>query len=144
MAGGRLRLRRLAASSPEGQLSGRVREAPVTAEVLREFPEQIAEEAGRKILLAVANCRIHRAQIVQEWLAANQAAIELYVQPTYSPPGSPVELLRALVQRRVRHELSKTKAQLGTNLEAACQSWPGAPEQVQAFFPEADCKYILA
>ncbi len=132
------------ASSPDGQLYCMVREGPATAEVFREFLEKIAEEAGRKILFVVANCRIHRARIIQEWLAANQAAIDLYVQPAYSPPVNPVERLGSLVQRRVSRELSKTAAQLWANLEAACQSLPGAPEQVQAFFREADRKYILA
>ncbi len=144
VAGGRFRLPRLAASSPEGQLHYTVREGPVTAEVFREFPERIAEEADRKILVVVDNCRIHRARTIREWLKANQAAIELYFQPTYSPQVNPVELLGALVQRRVSRELSKTKEHLRDNLEAACQSLQKAPEQMRAFFREADCKYILA
>ncbi len=78
-----------------------MREGPVTAEVFREFLKQIAEEADRKILLVVGNCSIHRARTIREWLEANQAAIELYFQPTYSPQVNPVELLGALVQRRV-------------------------------------------
>ncbi len=122
VASGRFRLHRLAASRPEGQLENRVREGPVTAEVFREVLAQIAEEADRKILLVVDNCRMHRARIIQEWLAANQAAAELCLQPTCSPQVNPVELLGALVQRRVRRELSKTAAQLRDNLEAACQS----------------------
>ncbi len=59
-----------------------VREGPVPAEVFREFPERIAEEADRKILLGVDHCRIHRARTIREWLEANQAAAELYFQPT--------------------------------------------------------------
>ncbi len=121
-----------------------MREGPVTAEVFREFLKQIAEETDRKILVVVDNCRIHLARIIQEWLAANQAAAELCFQPTYSLQINPVELLWALVQRRVSRELSKTEAQLRDNLEAACQSLQGAPEQTRAFFREADCKYILA
>ncbi len=121
-----------------------MREGPVTAEVFREFPERIAEEAERKILLVVDHGRMHRARIVREGLRANQAAIELYLQPTYSPPVNPVERLGALVQRRVRRELSQTEAQLRDNLEAAFQSLKKVPEQVRAFLREADCKYILA
>ncbi len=121
-----------------------MREGPVTAEVFREFLERIAEEADRKILLVVDHCRVHRARTIREWLEANQAAVELYLQPTYSPQVNPAELLGALVQRRVGRELSKTEAQLRDNLEAACQSLQKAPEQVRAFFQEADCKYILA
>ncbi len=144
VASGRFRLHRLATSSPEGQLEDRVREGPVTAEVFREFLERIAEEADRKILLVVDNCSIHRARIIQEWLEANQAAVELYFQPTYSPQVNPVELLWALVKRRVSRQMSKTEAQLRDNLEAAFQSLQKAPEQVHAFFQEADCKSILA
>ncbi len=47
VAGGRFRLHPLAASSPEGKLYYRVREDPVTAEVFRGFPEQIAEETDQ-------------------------------------------------------------------------------------------------
>ncbi len=144
VASGRFRLHLLAAGSPEGQLHDTVREGPVTAEVFREFLKRIAEEADRKILIAVDNCRIHRARTIQEWLAANQATIELYLQPTCSPQANPVELLWALAQRRVSRELSKIEVQLRDNLEAACQSLLGAPEQVRVFFREADSKYILA
>ncbi len=144
VASGRFRLHLLAASSPEGQLYYTMREGPVTAEVFREFLKQVAEEADRKILLVVDNCSIHRARIIQEWLEANQAAVDLYFQSTYSPQVNPVELLWTLVKRRVGRELSKTEAQLRDNLEAACQSLQKAPEQVRAFFREADCKYILA
>ncbi len=144
VASGRFRLHRLAASSPEGQFYYTVREGPVTAEVFREFLERIAEEADRKILLVVDNCSIHWARIVQERLEANQATAELCLQPTYSPQVNPVELLGALVKRRVSRELSKTKEKLRDNLEIACQSLQKAPEQVRAFFREADCKYILA
>ncbi len=144
VASGRFRLHRLAASSPEGQLSDIVREGPATAEVFREFPQQIAEGTDRKMPLAADNCSVHRAKTIQEWLAANQAAVESYFQPTYLPPVNPVERLWALVQRWVSRELSKTKAQPRANLEAACQSLRGVPAQVQAFVLEADCKYILA
>ncbi len=144
VASGRFRLHRLAASSPEGQLHYTVRGGPAAAEVFREFPERIAEEADRKIRLVVDNCRMHRARTIRECLKANQAAVELYFQPTYSPQVNPAELLGALVQRRVRRELSKTEEQLRDNLEAACQSLQKAPEQVPAFLREADCKSILA
>ncbi len=144
VASGRFRLHRLAASSPESQLEDRVWEGPVTAEVFREFLQQLAEEADRKILVAVDNCRMHRARTIQEWLAADQAAAELCWQPAYSPQVNPVELLGALVQRRASRKLSKTAAQLRDNLEAACQSLPGVPEQVRAFLREADCQSILA
>ncbi len=82
--------------------------------------------------------------MIQEWLAENQAAAELFLQPTYSPQVNPGERLGALVQRRVRRELSKTEAQLRDNLEAACQSLQKAPEQMRAFLREADCQSILA
>ncbi len=144
VAGGRFRLHLLAASSPKGQLEDRVREGPATAEVFQELLEQIAEETDRKILLVVDHCSIHRARVMQEWLAANQAAAELYSQPTCSPQVNPMELLGALVKRRVSRDLSKIEAQLRDNLEAAFQSWQGAPEQVRAFFREADCQSILA
>ncbi len=142
VASGRFRL--LAASSPEGQLYYTVREGPVTAEVFREFLKRIAKEAERKILLVVDHGRIHRARTIREWLEENQAAIELYFQPPYSPQVNPVERLGALVQRRVRRELSKTEAKLRDNLEAACQSLQKALEQMHAFLRKADCKSILA
>ncbi len=106
VASGRFRLHRLTASSPEGQPEDRVWEGPATAEVFREFSERIAEEADRKILLVVDNCRMHRTRTIREWLEANQAAVDLYFQPAYSPPVNPVELLGVLVQRRVSREPS--------------------------------------
>ncbi len=100
-------------------------------------------EAGRASRLGLLSESLESAAGIKPKPEANQAAAGLYFQPTYSPPANPVELLWSLVQRRVSREMSKTKAQLRANLEAACQFLLGSSEQAQAFFQESDCKYIF-
>ena len=55
-----------------------------------------------------------------------------------------MELTWALIKREVSQQVSKTKAQMRANLKTAFHSLKESPEQVRAFFREADCKYILA
>lgn len=99
---------------------------------------------NNKIVIVVDNCSIHTAKKTKEWVADHWDECELFYQPTYAPEVNPVELVWALIKGKVSQQVSQTKAQLHANLEAALQSLKESPEQVQAFFREKDCKYILA
>ena len=144
VANSRFRLNMFAAISPEGGIYFMVHEGRGTAERFCQFLENTLRESGKKIFVVVDNCSIHKAKKTKEWVAEHAGECEIFYLPTYSPEVNPVELTWALVKREVSQQLSKTKAQMRANLEAALASLKESPEQVQAFFREADCKYILA
>ncbi len=75
-----------------------------------------------QVLPVVDRCSIHTAVAIREWVAENEAEIKLHYQPVYSPKGNPVELLRVVVEHKVSHFVSKTKAQILSSLEAELQS----------------------
>ena len=87
---------------------------------------------------------IHAAKNTKEWIAEHADECEIFYQSTYSPEVNPEELTWALIERQVSQQVSKTKAQMRANLKTAFHSLKESPEQVRAFFREADCKYILA
>ncbi len=144
MANTRFRLRRLAASSPDGGIHDTVPEGRATVRTFRRFLEKLVREIPTQVLLIADRCSLHTAAEIREWVAEHGAEIKLHHQLTYLPEVNPVELLWALVKRRVSRLVSKTKAQLLVNLEAALQSLQESPERVPSFLREADCKYILA
>ena len=143
VANSKFRLSMLAAISPDGEMYFVVREGTTTSQTFIEFLEKIQQETDRKILLVVDSASIHKAGIVQEWAEENQARCEIYYQPTYSPEVNPVELLWALIKRTVSQQVSRTKAQLRANLEAALKELQETPDKVRTFFKEKDCAYIL-
>ena len=144
VANSRFRLNMFAAISPDGEIYFMIHEGRGTAERFCQFLEKTVRESGKKILIVVDNCSIRKANKTKEWIAENADECEIFYQPTYSPEVNPVELAWALIKRQVSQQVSKTKAQMRANLKTAFHSLKESPEQVRAFFREADCKYILA
>ena len=144
VANSRFRLNMFAAISPEGEIYFMIHEGRGTAERFCQFLENTLRYSGKKIVILVDNCSIHTANKTKEWVAEHADECELFYQPTYAPEVNPVELVWALIKGKVSQQVSQTKAQMRANLKAALQSLKESPEQVQAFFREKDCKYILA
>ena len=144
VANSRFRLNMLAAISAEGEIYFMIHEGRGTAERFCEFLEKMVRESGKKILVVADNCSIHTAKKTKQWIAENADKCEIFYQPIYAPEVNPVELTWALVKRQVSQQVSKTKAQMRANLKTAFHSLKESPEEVQAFFREKDCKYILA
>ena len=144
VANSRSRLNMFVAISPDGEIYFMIHEGQGTAERFCQFLENIVRESGKNILIVVDNCSIHTAKKTKEWIAENADKCEIFDQPMYSPEVNPSELTRALIKRQVSQQVSKAKAQMRANLKTAFHSLKESPEQVRAFFREADCKYILA
>ena len=143
VANSRFRLNMFVAISPEGEIYYMIHEGRGTAERFCQFLEKTVRENGRKMLIIVDNCSIHKANKTMDWIAEHADDCELFYQPTYAPEVNPVELVWALIKGKVSQQLSQTKAQLRDNLNAALESLKESREAVQAFFHEKDCKYIL-
>ncbi len=108
--------------------------------------QTIQAEQQKPIYVVVDNCSIHTARVVKEFLAASAGneQVELFFLPVYSPQLNPVELLWAWVKRRVGQQVFKTQSELKDLLADAIAQLRKAPQVVQKFFEQEDCKYILA
>ena len=144
VADSRFRLNMLAAISPDSEIYLMVHEGRSTPGTCRRFPEKIVGGTDKEIEIIVDNRSIHKAKIIEEWMAERKAECEIYYQPWNSPEVNPVELLRALIKRQGSRQVSKSKAQLRANLKVAFESLKDSPEKVQVLLREEDCKYVLA
>ncbi len=144
--GQRFRWNMFAAITPDGQLHFRIQSENSKAASFIEFLQTIQAEQGKPIYVVVDNCSIHRARAVKEFSAASEGdqPVKLFFLPVYSPQLNPVELLWAWVKRRVGQQVFKTQSELKDLLTDAIAQLRKAPQVVQQFFEQEDCKYILA
>ena len=140
----RNRINMLAAISPEGDLYFMTHEGSVTARTFLKFLETIRQDSDREIRVVVDNLRVHKAKIVMQWLENHSKQCRLFYQPTYAPEVNPVELVRALIKRKVSRQASRSMKELRENVKSALESLKDSPELVKRFFHEEDCKYISA
>ncbi len=135
-----------AAITPDGQIHFRIQSKNSKAVSFIEFLQTIQAEQGQPIYVVADNCSIHTARAVKEFVAQSKGdeQVKLFFLPVYSPHLNPVELLWAWVKRRVGQQVFKTQSELKDLLTEAIDQLRKAPQVVQKFFDQEDCKYILA
>ncbi len=84
--------------------------------------------------------------IPKEFVAQSKGdeQVKLFFLPVYSPHPNPVELLWAWVKRRVGQQVFKTQSELKDLLTEAIDQLRKAPQVVQKFFDQEDCKSIAS
>ncbi|MEP0890105.1 transposase [Leptolyngbya sp. FACHB-16] len=73
----------------------------LTAQVFIVFLERLIAKRNRKLVWIVDRHPVYRSQVVQQWLKAHRAAIELVYLPPYSPQLNPAEYLNCDVKQGV-------------------------------------------
>ncbi|MBF2075973.1 MAG: IS630 family transposase [Synechococcales cyanobacterium C42_A2020_086] len=82
----------------------------LTAEVVMVFLKRLIAQRKRKLLWIVDRHPVHRCAVVQHWLEAHQAQIEMVYLPPYLPPLNPAEYLNCDVKQGV-HSKPPTRNQ---------------------------------
>jgi transposase len=99
----------ISAVANKGELRWMVVDGAVNAPTLIRFLERLIREACRKVFIILDRLRVHRARLVQDWLATHSAKIEVHYLPSYSPDLNPDEGVNAdlkqAVQRKAPAEL---------------------------------------
>ncbi len=144
--GKRFRWNMFAAITPDGQIHFRIQSKNSKVVSFIDFLQTIQAEQRKPIYVVVDNCSIHTARAVKEFSANSEGdqQVKLFFLPVYSPHLNPVELLWAWVKRRVGQQVFKTQSELKDLLTDAIAQLRRAPQIVQKFFEQEDCKYILA
>src|SRR5215208_7241182 len=85
----------LSAVANKGELRWMVVEGAVKAPDLVRFLRRLVRDAGRQVFLILDRLRVHRAGLVQDWLAKHNSSIEERYLPPYSPDLNPDEGVNA-------------------------------------------------
>ena len=76
-----------------GTLRFQVFEGSFTTEVFLDFLRHLVRSVSRKVFLIVDRHPVHRAHLIQQWVAQHSDQLELFYLPSYSPERNPDEYL---------------------------------------------------
>jgi transposase len=85
----------------KGKMRWKVFFGALNAKILLRFLKRLTHGQQKKIILILANLRVHHCKLVPQWLAKNADKIEVFYLPSYSPELNPDELLNADLNQRV-------------------------------------------
>ena len=132
----------ISAVTNQGHLCFQVYEGSFMVAVFTEFMDRLCKEAKRKVFLIVDGHPVHRANVLQPWLAENKSRIEIFHLPSYSPDLNPDELLNQDVKTNVsRHGRPKNVAQLKANLTEYLEDTKNDIQIVKNYFTEKHVAY---
>lgn len=106
------------------------------------FLERLIEARERKLIWIVDRHPVHRAQVVQDWLAAHIQQIEFVFLPSYSPHLNPVEYLNGDVKQGVHSKApSRNFEQLKLRVLSHLRKLQKLPARVKSYFQHPDIAY---
>ena len=132
----------ISAVTNKGELRWMILEGAIKAPRLIRFLQRLVQEAGAKVFLILDNLPVHRARIVQDWLAERRAEIEVFHLPAYSPELNPDEGLNAdLKQAVTRKPPARSKHELKRHVISHMRSLSKRPDRIQSYFGHHTYRY---
>ena len=126
----------------QGKLRFMVYDGALNAAIFLRFLRRLIKDAPRKVFLIVDNLRVHRAKLVNAWVAENADRIELFYLPPYAPEHNPDEFLNNdLKQALARRRIPRDKATLKSGLTSYMRGLQKRPAKVRAFFQAPSVRY---
>ena len=106
------------------------------------FLKDLAQDAQRKVFLAVDNLRVHRAKRVTEWVAENAEKIKLFYVPPYAPELNPDEYLNRDLKTTIRSgPIAKTASALLEKAGTCMERTAAMPDRVRSYFKHEHVRY---
>lgn len=128
----------------QGKVRFMVYSGSMNAKRLLQFFKQLTKKADHKIFLILDNLRVHHAKPVKDWLAEkkNQAKIEVFFLPAYSPELNPDEYLNCDLKAGVHSTPpSRDVEQLKKKVRSHMKMLQNSPERVQKYFEHPKIAY---
>jgi transposase len=132
----------VSAVANKGELRWMIVDGAVKAPTLIRFLERLIREARRKVFLILDRLRVHRARLVQDWLAEHSSRIEVHYLPPYSPDLNPDEGLNADLKQAVpRKAPARSKQQLKRAAISHMRSLAKRPQRIRSIFQHPQFRY---
>src|SRR5918911_3036221 len=132
----------ISAVTNRGEVRWMVLDGALTAARLIGFLQRLIREACRKVFLILDNLPAHRAKLVREWLAGDEAQIEVFYLPSYSPELNPDECLNADLKRAVGSQAPvRSKPDLKRAAMRHMRKLSKSPKRVRSYFQHAPVRY---
>ena len=132
----------ISAVANKGELRWMIVDGAVKAPTLIRLLERLIREARRKVFLILDRLRVHRAHLVQDWLAEHSSRIEVHYLPPYSPDLNPDEGLNADLKQAVpRRAPARSKQQLKRAAISHLRSLAKRPQRIRSIFQHPQFRY---
>src|ERR671917_377983 len=125
----------VSAVTNRGELRWMIVDGAVNAPTFIRFLARLIREARCKVFLILDRIRVHRARLVQDWLAEHGSSIEVHYLPPYSPDLNPDEGVNADLKQAVpRRAPARSKRQLKRAVIRHMRSLAKRPQRIRAIF----------
>ena len=141
--GHRVSVQMLSAIGTNGQLQFMIHDGRGNAEVFCGFLRQLMLGATQPIFLVVDGHSIHKAKIVQDYVASTNGELELIFLPPYSPQLNPDEQVWKNIKERVAKQKPVDKFSMRILLNEALTRLQNLPEIVRGFFRHPECATLV-
>ena len=132
----------ISAVANKGELRWMVLDGALKAPVLLRFLERLIREVPRKVFLILDNLPVHRARLVQGWLAERRTQIEVFYLPAYSPDLNPDEGLHADLKQAVTGKPpARSRPELKRRVINHMRRLSKLPGRVRSFFHRPTARY---
>lgn len=132
----------ISAVTNRGKLRWMIVEGAVNAPTFIRFLERLIREARCKVFLTLDRLKVHRARLVQDWLAGHSPEIEVHYLPSYSPELNPDEGVHADLKQAVpRKAPARSKQQLRRAAVSHMRSLAKRPQRIRAIFRHPQFRY---
>ena len=132
----------ISAVANKGELRWMVVDGAVNAPTLIRFLERLIRDARCKVFLILDRLRVHRARLVQDWLAEHGSEIEVHYLPSYSPELNPDEGVHAGLKQAVpRTAPARSEQQLKRATISHMRSLSKRPKRIRSIFQHQQFRY---
>ena len=132
----------ISAVTNKGEMRWMILDGAIRAPLLIDFLVRLVRDAGCKVFLILDNLRVHRAYLVQAWLAEHRAQIEVFYLPSYSPELNPDEGLNADLKQAVpRRSPARSRQELKRNVIGHMRRLTKLPKRIRSYFRHPTFRY---
>ena len=132
----------IAAVSNRGLMRFMLYQGALNADLFLDFLRRLVRDAGRKVVLIVANLKVHKAGKVRAWLESHAHEIELVYLPSYAPDHNPAEYLNNDLKQALRRKPQPdSEEELIGNTRSVLRAIQRSPERVRAYFKPEPVRY---
>jgi transposase len=132
----------ISAVTNRGELRWMIVDGAVNAPTFIRFLARLIREARCKVFLILDRLRVHRARLVQDWLAEHGSEIEVHYLPSYSPELNPDEGVHADLKQAVpRTAPARGKQQLKRAAIGHMRGLSKRPKRIRSIFRNRQFRY---
>ena len=109
---------------------------------LLDFLRHLVRSVPRKVFLIVDRHPVHRAHLVQQWVAQHSDQLELFYLPAYSPERNPDEYLNQDIKANATHQRRpRNTVELVQAVQSYLHQLQQWPEKLSHFFWGPEVEY---